>query len=201
VGESPDIILPLPATFGPVKRVRSTLLISSCAALRERGSLPAYLAALPPEYHAPIVEAVAGVWIPIEVAQAHYNACGTLGLTQDVQVVMGRQVGARMHGTLLGTVVRMAKEAGVSPWTVLPQFQRFWMRAFDGGAFYAEKLGPKEVHLEVQKVPLVDCTYFRVGLSGLIMGVLDLFCQKSYVQERGARKRTPGSAIFRVQWA
>jgi hypothetical protein len=193
--------MPLPATFGPLKRVRSTLIISSYSAMRDSGRSAAYLEALPLQHHGPVLQAVAGTWMPIEVALAHYTACDMLGLPADMQVAIGRQVGERMHGTLLGTVVRMAKEAGVTPWTVIPQFQRFWNRAFEGGGLYATKVGPKEVHIGVEKAALADCSYWRSALSGLAMGVLDLFCQKSYMQERGARKRVPGSASFRIQWA
>ena len=53
--------------------------------------------------------------------------------------------------------------------------------------------------LETQKCALVDSDYFRLALCGLATGVLDLFCTKSYMTERTA-KRTPGHAAFRVQW-
>jgi hypothetical protein len=175
--------------------------MSSYSTVRELGKADAYLANLPTRYRPVILEAVVGTWVPIEAAVAHYTACDTLDLSGEVQLAMGRRVGDRIQGTVLGTVVRMAKEAGVSPLTVLPHWQRFWNRVFDGGGLYANKLGPKEVEMGMRGVPLADCTYFRVAVRGLMMGMLDLFCRKSYVREQGPEKRKPGSGTFRIQWA
>jgi hypothetical protein len=175
--------------------------MSSYATVRELGLADAYLANLPARYRPMILEAVVGTWVPIEVGFAHYTACDALDLPTEEQITMGRRVGDRIQGTVLGTVVRMAKEAGVSPLTVLPHWQRFWNRVFDGGGLYANKLGPKEVEMGVRGAVLADCAYFRVAVRGLMMGMLDLFCRKSYVREQRAVSRKPGSATFRIQWA
>jgi hypothetical protein len=198
---APEVILPLPAKIEPLQHVRSTLLMSSYSTLRELGRSDAYLAKLPSRFHATILEGVAGTWVPVEVALAHYNACDMLGLSSEDQIAMGRRVGDRIQGTLLGTVVRMAKEAGVTPLTVLPHWQRFWNRACDGGGLYANKLGPKEVEMGMRAVILADCSYFRVAVRGLMQGLLDLFCRKSYVREHKPEKRKPGTGTFRIQWA
>jgi hypothetical protein len=200
VSEEPQVILDLPEKFEPVRHIRSTLLMSSYASVRDAGYEAAYRAALPPTHHRAIFEAVAGTWIPIEVAVAHYLACGTLGLSHDTQLALGRIAGEKIHGTILGTVVRMAKASGVSPWAVISQFQRFWNRAFDGGGILVVKTGPKEAHLEIHKAANADCPYWRAALCGLAMGVLELFCRKAYMQET-TKKRAPGYATFRVQWA
>jgi len=175
--------------------------MSSYATVRELGHADAYLARLPARYHPMILEAVVGTWVPIEVGVAHYTACDTLALSPDEQIAMGRRVGDRIQGTILGTVVRMAKEAGVTPLTVLPHWQRFWNRVFDGGGLYANRLGPKEVEMGMRGVVLADCAYFRIAVRGLMAGLLDLFCRKSYVREQGPEKRRPGCGTFRVQWA
>jgi hypothetical protein len=148
-----------------------------------------------------ILEAIAGTWVPIEVAFAHYTACDLLSLSFEEQIEMGRRVGDRAQGTILGTVVRMARGVGVSPLTVLPQWQRLWNRAFDGGGLYAKKLGPKDVEMGVRGVLLADCPYFRVAVRGLMMGMLDLFCRKSFVRELRPERRTHGNGTFRIQWA
>jgi hypothetical protein len=181
--------------------VRSTLLLSSYATMRELGHADAYLANLPSRYHPMILETVVGTWVPIEVGIAHYTTCDTLRLSTEQQIAMGRRVGDRIQGTILGTVVRMAKEAGVTPLTVLPHWQRFWNRVFDGGGLYANKLGPKEVEMGLRSVVLADCPYFRIAVRGLMMGLLDLFCRKSYVREQESDKRKPGCLTFRIQWA
>jgi hypothetical protein len=199
--QPPEIILAFPAKFESLQHIRSTLLMSSYATVRELGHADAYFAHLPSRYHRVILDAVVGTWVPIDVAFAHYTACDMLGLSTDDQIAMGRRVGDRIQGTVLGTVVRMARGAGVSPLTVLPHWQRFWNRVFDGGGLYANKVGPKEVEMGARGVLLADSSYFRIAVRGLMMGILDLFCQKSYVRELGAEKRKPHCATFRIQWA
>jgi hypothetical protein len=200
VPEAHAVILPLPAKFERVRNIRSTLLLSSYASVRDAGYDTPYRAALPREHHATLFEATAGMWIPIEVAVAHYNACATLGLSHDRQLALGRDAGKKIHSTILGTAVRMAKEAGVTPWTFMPHFQRIWNRAFDGGGLYLERRGPKEAHLEVHKAAQADCVYWRAALCGLGIGVIELFARKAYMLET-TKKRVPGFASFRIQWA
>jgi hypothetical protein len=200
VREAFEVIVPLPARFEPVRHIRSTLLMSSYASIRDAGYDDAYRAALPTQHHAAIFEALAGTWIPIEIAVAHYDACGALGLSHDAQLALGRVAGEKIHGTILGTAVRMAREAGVTPWTLIPHVQRFWTRAFDGGALLVEKRGPKEAHFEVHKAAHAECFYWRAAFCGLAVGIIELFCRKAYMQET-TRKRPPGFASFRLQWA
>jgi len=174
--------------------------MSSYASVRDAGYDEAYRAALPARYHAAILESVAATWIPIETAVAHYEACGALGMSLDTQLALGRVAGEKIHGTILGTAVRMARETGVTPWAVLSQFQRFWNRAFDGGGIRVTKLGPKDARLEVHRAAHADCAYWRVALCGLSMGVVELFARKAYMHEI-LEKRPPGYAAFRLQWA
>jgi len=200
VQETPEVVLALPERFDRVRHIRSTVLLSSYAAIRDRGYDTPYRAALPKEHHPALFEAVAGMWIPIEAAVAHYEACAALGLSHDAQIALGRELGQKIRGTILGTAVRLTKEAGVTPWTVMPQFQRIWNRAYDGGGLYIEKRGPKEAHMEVHKASPADCVYWRTALCGLSVGIIELFAGKAYMQET-TRKRRPGFASFRLQWA
>jgi hypothetical protein len=200
VGAPPgEVILALPDRFEPVTNVRSTLLIASIASVTAAGYGDAYFAALPERYRGVVRDAVAGAWLPLDVAMAHYQACSAIGLSRDALARLGRTVGEKTQGTLLGTAVRMAKEVGVSPWSVLPQFQRFWNRAYDGGGIAVYKLGPKEARLEVHKAAPLDTTYYRAAICGLAAGVLEFFCTRAYVTERPG-PRVPASAIFRAQW-
>lgn len=194
-----EVILALPERFEPVKHVRSTLLLSSVASMTAAGYRDAYFEALPKELHATIRDAVAGVWLPVEVAMAHYQTCSSLGLSRDTLIRLGRTVGEKTQGTLLGTAVRMAREVGVTPWSVLPQFQRFWNRAYDGGGLAVYKLGPKEARIEAYKAAPFDTPYFRAAICGLAPGVLELFCTRAYMHERPGQ-RAPGSGVFRIQW-
>jgi hypothetical protein len=200
VKETLEAVLPMPAEPVEARHFRSTLLISSLAAVRAAGHGEAYEAALPRELHDTVFQCIAGVWLPMDVALAHYAALDTLHLPSDVATAIGRGTEERTRGTLLGSAVRLAKGAGVTPWTVFPLFQRFWERGFDGGGIGVYKLGPKEARLECVKVACNDSPYFRSALRGLIWSILDLFCTRCWIHERPA-PRAPHSSSYRVQWA
>jgi hypothetical protein len=184
----------------PLRRVKTTLLVASLKMLRTLGRFDDYKRALPPEYHGPILDAVAGNWIGVDVAVAHYRACEALGLSAEEQVEVGRTVGTQLRGTLAGTIVTMSKEVGVDVWTVLPVMPRYWGRIFEGGSLFGWKLGPKEIRLTTTGMALVDVRYFRNALRGQVMGMLDLFCSRTYANPLGTRFE-PGTFSMRVQWA
>ena len=184
----------------PVTHVRSTLLASSVMAIREHGHLDGYLQNLPAELHSTVLHSVAGSWVPIEVGFAHYVAADALGLSAREQFEIGHSVAERVQNSLLGTLVRLAKTAGVTPWTGLEQFQRLWDRLLQGGSGSVHRLGPKEARVEIQGVPLVRVAYFRNGWRGMFAGSGKLFCSKVYITEIVSRT-TPSSMALRVAWA
>jgi hypothetical protein len=199
VAEPPMMSTPAPRRA--LRQVRSTLLVASLGAIRDIGKTDDYLRALPPELHAAVLEAIPGTWMPVATALAHYRACDALGCSHAEVVAVGRRVFDRLRGTLLGTAVRLSRQVGVTPWTVMPQFPRFWMRLFDGSAMQGWRLGPKEARIDIFDMPLCDSLYFRNALCGQGMGVLDLFCSKAYVGEQRTRDAAPGRVSLRVQWA
>lgn len=194
-----EVVLPFPAFLAPVRSCRSTVILGSMAALREAGHFDAYQAALPPELRETLVFTVAGVWLPVEAARAHYRACDSLALSSDTQAELGQATLARTKGALLGTALRVAKDAGVTPWSVLPHFQRFWLRGYDGGAIRVTRLGPKEAQLEVTECVLLESRYYRNALRGHTRGILDVLCRKAYLHERPSSGPS-SSATYRAQW-
>ena len=124
------------------------------------------------------------MWIPTALAEAHYTACNGLGYAPREFAEMGKDVGDRIHGTMLSTAVRLAKGAGVTPWTIYAQFGRFWERIFIGGGIAVQKLGPKEAHVEVVGQPLVGIHYYRAAQKALFLGLIELL----------ARRRTPSTS-------
>jgi hypothetical protein len=195
-----EIVLPFPTPVVPARHMRSTILLGSIASVRDTGRYDDYVAGLSPASRDVLLNAVAGVWIPLSIAASHYEACDALGLPVDQQVHNGRATFDKTRGTLLGTMLRMARGTGVTPWDVIPYFQRFWERGYDGGGIGAAKLGPKEARLEVVGVQLLETRYYRNVLRGLATGVTELFCSKAYITERPGH-RSPGSIALRVQWA
>jgi len=197
-----ELFLPFPAErhLIPVAtEFRSTWLSSSIRSLREHGYYDAYLKELPPPLHATMASLVAGVWIPVSVAIAHYEACDRLGIAYVDQLVLGREASTRAQSTVLSTALRLTKQAGVTPWTVIAQIQRLWDRMFRGGGVAAWKLGPKEARVEFVGCPIARVPYFRVGLQGVLLGVGEMFCERMYLQEIPALC-TRSTLAFRGAW-
>ncbi|HEY8042244.1 MAG TPA: hypothetical protein VIF15_20720 [Polyangiaceae bacterium] len=194
-----DVVLAFPPNAVATRAVRSTVILGSMAALRDAGHYDAWSAALAPEHRRTLVEAVAAVWLPLDAALAYYAACDSLHLSSDAVARLGGATFTRVQGTLLGTVLRMANGAGVTPWTVLPQLQRFWDRAYVGGGVQVTRRGPKDAQLVVARCALAESHYYRNALRGLTSSVLSLFCHKVYVQEE-ATARPHGTVAMHAQW-
>jgi hypothetical protein len=159
-----------------------------------------YLANLPAQYHDAVAHSVAGIWLPIEVAVAHYEACDALHLPPEEQVAIGRQVTELVHKTSYSLAIRLVKEAGVTPWACLALQKRLWQRIWEGGDVAVFKLGPKEARVEIAGWPCSRVPYIRRGLRGLLVGQSELFCKKAYASEI-PHLCTDTSLGYRVAWA
>jgi hypothetical protein len=198
-----ETLVPLPAPRAQIAsatRFRSTWIVSSLDALREAGHFDRYLIKLGFENRDAILETVAGAWLPMATARAHYDACDRLGLTSEQQLAMGRAVGKRTQASIMSTVVKAARGIGITPWAILPQMPRLWMRGVDGGSAAAiHRLGPKEARVEFVACELLDVQYFRNAIRGVLLGSSTLFCERGYVHELPQRRA--GDVAFRLQWA
>jgi hypothetical protein len=195
--------LPLPMSadrIQPVTQVRSTLITASIRALQTRGDLERYLRALPANLHVTMTQMVAATWVPFSQAEAHYCACNALGYGPNEFAEMGRDVGNRIHGTILATAVKMAKGAGATPWTSFAQFGRLWERTFIGGGIAVRKLGPKEAYVDVVGLGLVSIPYYRSAQRSVFLGLIDLFCTKAYAFDV-PRTTTATGTTYRFSWA
>jgi hypothetical protein len=147
-----------------------------------------------------LAEAVVGLWIPLDVALAHYRACDALGLSPEAQASLGRGTNDRIKGVFYGTFLKLVTESGVTPWTVMPHWQRFWNRVFDGGTVSIVKTGPKDARLEVGRCSLLESPYFRNALRGLVAGLTGLFCTRPYATEMRDGRSKPDRLVIRIQW-
>jgi hypothetical protein len=167
----------------PATKFRSTWLTSSLRALKTRERLDEYLLRLPKEHHDAVTNSVAGVWLPVDVATAHYDACDRLQLPAAELFLIGHEVHHATQGTVFGTMLKVAKGAGVTPWTALSQCQRLWDRVWIGGGLAVFKLGPKEARIEFVGWPCAGSAYIRHAMRGVVCGMLELFCTKVYVKD------------------
>jgi hypothetical protein len=151
----------------PVTRVRSTLLRSSLVALEKQGLLDAYRGHLPPDVREAILGIVPGTWIETELAVSHYRAIDSLDLKLAEQIALGGAVGTSVQGLLVGTLVRLARGMGMTPWTGVGQYVRIWDRLFIGGDLEVEKVHRAEALVTMYGLPLFAIPYFRVAMRGL----------------------------------
>jgi hypothetical protein len=200
---SEEIVLPFRAArdkLGLVKQVRSTLITTSQRALRTRAMFDRYVELLASEHRDLLLSSVVGVWLPMEAALAHYEACDAVGFTREEQIAIGNEVGDRVHGTFLGVMVRSAKTAGVTPWLALGYSQKLFDRLFEGGGgIQVTKLGPKEARVDLVGVALLRVSYFRNGFRGLYQAGIGLFCEKVYTHEIG-RSQSTAELALRISW-
>ena len=148
-----------------------------------------------------ILNAVPGTWLPMDVVRAHYLACESLGYSDRAVLDIGSGVGLNARGTAIGTAANFAMSTGVTPWTMMSQFQRFWERiASGGGAVEIRKLGPKEARLELVGWTCAEIRYVRIAMRGVLLGVFSLFSRQAFMHEVPAlcTKITLG---YRAQWA
>lgn len=162
---------------------RSTWITASQATIRSRGLGPKYEEALDPERRTEVLAVVAGVWLPMNLARVHYAACDALNLPEDDLIEIGRLAMRKANATTLSFITRLAKGAGVTPWTVLAQMPRIMAQTMDGGAVAVGKLGPKDARVEVLGYPLAELRYNRITMRGIMQGGVEMFCRKAYSRE------------------
>ncbi len=199
---SEEVVVPFdvpPADVRMATAVRSTVLLSSLRGLRQRGLYPAYVAKLASRSIDPIMSMSVGHWIPIAVALDHYAACDALDLARSVMVDIGRESGLFLNQTVLGVVLRLSKEAGVTPWPAIGQSRRLIARTWEGTSIAAFKLGPKEARFEWLGQPCATSGYFRVAFGGFLQGLLSLFSRRAFVHE-SARHVSASSVGYECSW-
>lgn len=198
-----EIVVPMRAAsvtlVAPLTHVRSTLLSASVLAIGKRGLAERYFAALPVELHDSMRTLVAGSWIPVGVAQKHYEALDALGISAEDAMSIGAEVGDRVQASLLGVVFRIAKGSGATAWTAISSYPRLWERMFQGGDCRVVKLGPKEARFDNLGVPLCRYDYFRNAWRGMAVAALSLLSRKVFVNEVASVRTSTGFA-FRASW-
>lgn len=199
--EKREVVVPLSGPVSqiePVTYVRGTVLVSSLQSLASHMLLTRYYQALPSELHGEVRSLVAGAWVPAQIALAHYRACDALCLAPTQEVEIGRTAGARIDRTLFASLLKLAKQAGVTPWAALGMFGKIQARVLVGGAVTVHAFGPKDAVIELYKIPVFDLRYMRNAYCGAVQGLCDRFCRKSYMK---VTEVTAGRAVFELSWA
>lgn len=188
-----------PSRMGIATVVRSTLVTASIQSLRARKIYDRYAVRLAADDREALSSAVAGVWIPMGLAVAHYRACESLRLSIGEELDIALEVGQQLHGTFLGAMLRLAKTIGVTPWTALGYSGKLYDRLFRGGGIAVTRTGLKDARVDLVGNPLCEIEYFRVGVRGVYEAALELFCERVTTHE--IPRRYPGlDMALRISW-
>ncbi len=197
------VLVPYPDTLArepTATHCRSTLLVTSQQALKRHGYYEKYVRVLPPRRLDEIVSSGSGVWLPIEVGIAHYQACDALDIPMDEQLVLGGEVVHVMQKTFLGSVLKSASAGmGISPLTGLEKFTSLRARSVKGGGARVMRFGPKDVRIDFVGEPFAAIRYFRVAYRGFIQAGCEFFSRRVVVAELDAF-RSPSTLGYRIAW-
>jgi hypothetical protein len=80
---------------------------------------------------------------------------------------------------------------------VLAQCQRLWDHVFIGGGISVTKLGAREARVDLVGFPGWRFRYSRIGMRGVLAGITEMHCAKTFVQEIAV---TPTSGALRMTW-
>ncbi len=195
-----ECLIELPPGLVTVSQVRSTLLQSSLNSLKNLGHFENYLELLNPLHKDVILGSLAPEWLSLAAAEAHYEACDALKLSAEQMQQIGEDVGSRIQGTFLGTLVRRARTVGLTPWLPLAHFQRLWVRLMVGGGVALYKTGPKDVRVEIHLLPLARYAYFRVAFCGVISAGIKLGAGRAVSVRLGNAGNFEHRLVLRSAW-
>ncbi|HEX5657010.1 MAG TPA: hypothetical protein VFX59_07430 [Polyangiales bacterium] len=195
-----EVLIPVATVISPLTGVRSTLIQSSLHTLRVRGHFERYLQLVDPACKASLLESLAPEWLNPTLAHAHYAACDALELGADELLSIGEAVGDRIQGAFIGTLVRRARAIGLTPWVMIPQFGRLRERLLLGGSMQVNKVGPKDITVDMRVLPLCEYAYFRAAFCGVVGTVIKLGAGRSVVVRIANSSGFAKRCVFRCSW-
>lgn len=184
------------ATIPRANNYRSTWLVSSLEGIRYGGYLERY-APLLGEHREQVLSCIAGTWIPMCVARAHYEACEALGLSDTEYAAITRGAG-QVRQTWNARLIASAGRAGATPWGVLQLLPNAWARTADGGAVGLSKLAENVARLEYLGCELFDIPYFRRAVRVVVYFLVSRAGKKLSVRELSSSE--PDCCDYIVEW-
>ena len=194
-------MIDFPRPLEPVSAVRSTLIGSSLASLRGRGLFERYAALQRTAHRDVILSCVAGEWLGLEVARAHYETCDALGLSREEQIEIGKDVSKRIHETFLRLIVTAARGVGVTAWVLLSRGDSLPKRLNRGGGVRLTRLSAHAARVEIAQSPLLELSYFRNALLGMYIAGVELLASNVTARLVAAESLRPGDlTVLRLDW-
>ena len=159
--EAREILVAHAGEIRPVTAVKFLLMQSSIAQLEQGGLFARYAEVVEPKVLARIRSGLASEWAPVELAEAHYQACDGMGLSDEQLRGVGQRVGDRLQET---TLVWSGKgRPAVDVFEASKALIRMWPRHYQGGSVQAIKLGPNNLLYELCSFRLNRFRHYRVG--------------------------------------
>ena len=168
--ETREIVIPHAGDIQPVTAVKGLLLQSSLNQLQLAGHFDAYTRIANPTALKRLRHLLASEWAPLELAEAHYETCELLGLSDEEIANLGRRVGDRLQETSL---VSTAKKTPTPVWSAVGALHRIWGRQYQGGSVQAVKLGPNECGFELCGFRLQRFRYCRLAQLSVLRATFE----------------------------
>jgi hypothetical protein len=166
-----------------ITHIRSTLIASSIQTLRERCLLERYLGCRPKHQHELLLAPQAPSWIPVEVAEIHYQSCERMELASDELNALWEAVIRNVTHTMLAQFVRSGRAIGGTPWHSLAQSERLFSRLKRGGTIRVTRRGPKEALIESSGCTLYRIRYFASAYTALLRAAALMFAKTAYARQ------------------
>lgn len=192
-------VCPPPRDISAVTHMRARVLLATRAQLRTVGLTPTYQSALSPEARGALDALVASDWVPLELVHAHCAALDALELDEAAFRELFARSAEVLHKAPLAMALRLMREVGLTPWSLMHRLAPAWGQCFRGGATSVRRTGPKDAQLVFRADPLVRHRCHRVSLRMSIDLALKLLSPAVVVRElRDERGRE--SMVFQARW-
>jgi hypothetical protein len=192
-------LYPLPPNLGVLDAVRGSILFLDWSWLRAHDRYDAYAARLEAAHRDTLLQATTSDWLSVDFLLAHYRALDGLHLSRDEAFDVGRLVGAKAHGALLSTILRLAGGLGAAPWLALRQAHKMWERAWRGGGIAVYREGERAARVESVGNPAAGSDFHRASFSGAFAVGIQSLCKRSRIEEI-PRARTRTSFALSLEW-
>lgn len=195
-----EVLLPLPSAredVPPVTEFRSTWIVSSLTGLRSNGHFEAYSRALR-SYRTELLSCVAGSWLPMHVVRAHYEACQTLGFSEQDALSMAVGEGGEVRRTWHASVIGAAKRDDATPWAVFANLHKLWLRGANGGACAVYRAGDHQARIEYVGCELFDIPYFRHAVRAVLVIFAGHVCPELRIVT--LPQQEPGEISYQLRW-
>ena len=168
----------------PVTEVRSTLLLAGIQSVRAQGLYPQYSDVLSPGVRERIVGLAGGIWVPVELAVAHYSALERLAIGRLTIEALGAEVAERTWKHILAPVFARAKRIGPKPWEAFSHTHETVKLNWRGGDVQITKEGETQALYEWVRQPCANVPYFVTSFGSFMRALTNLFSFASALQRR-----------------